>query len=100
MCCQGGKGRSYDKAGRLYFTSEIGVFGQETISRVNHLRAMLNGDLDNLVAGEVGSDRSVLSALADDICLVGLCGGRLASSESYGNSKSRILCLCIERRSS
>lgn len=41
---------------------------------MDHLGAMLDGNLDNLVAGEVSSNRSVLPALANDVCLVGLCG--------------------------
>lgn len=41
---------------------------------VNHLRAMLDGNLDDLISSEISTDRGVLTALANDVCLVGLCG--------------------------
>jgi hypothetical protein len=40
---------------------------------VDHLGAVLDGNLDDLVAGEIGADRGVLPALANDVCLIGLC---------------------------
>lgn len=46
---------------------------------MDHLGAMLNRDLDNLVTGEIGSDWGILSALANDVCLIGLCGHLSAS---------------------
>ena len=39
---------------------------------MDHLSAMLDGNLDNLVASEIGTNRGVLASLANDICLVGL----------------------------
>lgn len=42
-------------------------------TRVNHLDAMLFGNLDNLVAGEVSTDGGVLASLADDVGFIGLC---------------------------
>jgi hypothetical protein len=40
---------------------------------VDHLRAVLNGNLDDLITSQIGADRGVLPALADDVRLVGLC---------------------------
>ena len=45
----------------------------ERPTRVNHLNAMLDGNLDNLVAGKISSHGGVLAALANDVGLVGLC---------------------------
>jgi len=73
---------------------------------VDHLGAVVDGNLDDLVASEVGADRSVLPALANDVRLIGLCvclGQRvLLTAQSGGQNRRgwRILCLCIERRSS
>lgn len=39
---------------------------------MDHLGAMLQCDLDNLVASEISADRGVLAALANDVGLVGL----------------------------
>lgn len=43
------------------------------LTGVDHLGAMLECDLDNLVAREISANRGVLSALANDVGLVGLC---------------------------
>lgn len=48
-------------------------------TRVDHLGAMLNRNLDDLVSGEVGSNRRILSAFSDNICLVGLCSPLVSS---------------------
>lgn len=40
---------------------------------MDHLCAMLDGDLDNLIGGEISSNWGVLSTLANDVCLIGLC---------------------------
>ena len=42
-------------------------------TRMDHLSAMLQCDLDDLVTGQISTDRSVLASLANDICLIGLC---------------------------
>jgi hypothetical protein len=39
---------------------------------VDHVDAVLNGNLDDLVAGQVGTDRCVLAAGANLVGLVGL----------------------------
>lgn len=39
---------------------------------MNQLSAVLNGNLDNLVAGEISSDRGVLASLANDVGFIGL----------------------------
>lgn len=49
---------------------------------MDHLGAMLNRNLDNLITGEIGSDRGILPALANDVCLIGLCGHLSATSRA------------------
>lgn len=68
---------------------------------MDHLSAMLNGDLDDFVGGEISSHWSVLSALANDVCLIGLCL-QVSNHDKPQNQqgKSRILCLCMDSRSS
>lgn len=39
---------------------------------MDHVDIVLNSDFDDLVAGEVCTDWSVLSSLSNDVCLVGL----------------------------
>lgn len=39
---------------------------------MNQLSAVLNGNLDNFVAGEISSDRGVLASLANDVGFIGL----------------------------
>ena len=40
---------------------------------VDHLSTMLDGDLDDFVAGEISSDGGILTTLANDVGFVGLC---------------------------
>lgn len=40
---------------------------------MDHLYTVLDGNFDDLVAGQVGADRGILSTLANDVGLVGLC---------------------------
>lgn len=47
--------------------------GNVKLTRVDHLGAMLQCDLDNLVAREISANRGVLPALANDVGLIGLC---------------------------
>ena len=70
---------------------------RERPTRVDHLNAMLDGNLDNLVTGKIGSDGGVLAALANDVSLVGLCE---SVSTIRGEREVVILCLCMLRRSS
>lgn len=53
-------------------------------TRVNHLNAMLFGNLDNLIAGEVGSNGGVLASLADDVGFISLCDNGQRLSTSWG----------------
>jgi hypothetical protein len=43
------------------------------LTRVNHLRSMLDSNLDYLVSGKIGANGCVLPALTNDVGLVGLC---------------------------
>lgn len=63
---------TYNDPGLFYLPCELGVLGEEAIARVNHVDAMLQSNLDDFVAGEVSSDRRILSSLSDNISLVGL----------------------------
>ena len=101
----GEKGRStYDQASLLHVSGKLGILGQETIALgegrqlvpknrpgpewtrikgplltgMDHLSSVLEGDLDDLVAGEIGTHRGVLSSLANDVGLVGLCSRRIS----------------------
>lgn len=42
------------------------------LTRVDHLHAVLKGDLDDLVASKISTHRCVLTALANDVRLIGL----------------------------
>ena len=46
--------------------------GKIRLTRVDQLSAVLNSNLDDLVAGEISSDRGVLASLANDVGFVGL----------------------------
>lgn len=79
---------------------------------MDHLGAMLECDLDNLVAREISANRGVLPTLANDVGLVGLCARpnvRIASTMTWVRSSGEgvgprgqccVLCLCMLRRSS
>ena len=54
--------------------------GAEKRTRVNQLGAVLYSNLDNLVAGEISSDRGVLASLANDVGFIGLCGKAVSKS--------------------
>ena len=88
---------TYDQTSLLHVSGKLGILGQETIAlgrqlvmkngpgpdcawiggslltRMDHLSSVLESDLDNLVAGEIGTHRGVLSSLANDVGFVGLC---------------------------
>lgn len=49
---------------------------------MDHLGAVLDGNLDDLIAGEIGANRGVLPALANDVCLIGLCSPLLSVPET------------------
>lgn len=44
------------------------------------MSAVLYGNLDDLVAGEISCDRGVLASLANDVGFVGLCGKAVSKS--------------------
>ena len=85
-------GQPYNEAGLLDIASELGILRKETIAwyigsatagnrlahgtgptRVDHLGSVLNGNLDDLVAGEISTNGGVLASLANDVGFVGLC---------------------------
>ena len=63
---------TYNQTGLLDVASKLGVLAEETVSGMDEVHVVGQCNLDDLVAGQVGSDRSVLSAFTDDIGLVGL----------------------------
>ena len=79
--------RTYQKASLLIEATLL-------LTWVNHLRAMLDGNLDDLVASKVCANRRVLASLADDVGFVGLCKMRAVSirrGEAMGSSRSHTL---------
>lgn len=67
---------------------------------MNQLSAVLNSDLDNLVAGEISSDRGVLASLANDVGFVGLCGRAVSkSSQAAGCISGSQYTLAMHRQS-
>lgn len=48
---------------------------------MDHVGAMLQSDLDDLIAGKVGANRGILAALANDVGLIGLC--KLVSESEF-----------------
>jgi hypothetical protein len=55
------------------------------LPRVDHVDTMLEGDSDNVILREVGTNRS--QALANLVGLIGLRGG--VSTTAYGNGRQR-----------
>lgn len=76
----------------------------EERTRVNQLSAVLYGNLDDLVAGEISCDRGVLASLANDVGFVGLCGKAVSKSRVMRRGayqgRNIILWRCMESRSS
>lgn len=64
----------------------------EERTRVNQLSAVLYGNLDDLVAGEISSDRGVLASLANDVGFIGLWENKSVQSTDHarGTSKERL----------
>ena len=60
--------------------------GAVSYTGMDHLGAVFDGNLDDLVAGEISSNRGVLAALANDVCLIGLCNFRQLSTR-HGRDK-------------
>lgn len=52
---------------------------------VDHLHAMFDRNFDNLISSQIGADRGVLSALANDVGFIGLWNILLAKGISIGS---------------
>lgn len=76
LVSQGGDGlvcgANPDQAVLLDLSGEIGIFGQETVTGMNEVDIVLEGDLDDLVTGQVRTDGSVLPSLSDNVGFIGL----------------------------
>lgn len=66
------KRQTHDKTGLLDLARKLCVLGQEAVARVDHVDLVLDGNLDNLIAGQVRADGRVLTALANLVGLVRL----------------------------
>lgn len=84
---------------------------QCSLTRVDHLSAMIFGDFDDLVASQISPDRGVLASLANDVGFIGLYFDRWSvchlcfqwydREEGQGaRAESVVLCRCMLRRSS
>lgn len=71
---------------------------------MDHLRAVLDGNLDNLIASEIRSDRGILTTLSNDVGFVGLYSAPavsvIAIKNGGGTNQRAVLCRCMLRRSS
>ena len=63
---------TYNKAGLLDVASKLGILRQETVTWMDHVDAVLNGNLDNLITSQVCADWRILATLANDISFIGL----------------------------
>lgn len=85
---------------------EVTVRAQERVAvltRVDHLSAMVFGNLNDLVASEISTDGGVLAALANDVGFVGLwemVSAPAKERDLHARTHLSILCLCMPRRSS
>lgn len=69
----GFRGRAHeDDTGLLDLAGELCVLGEESVTGVDQLDAVLEGDLDNLVSGQIGAHGGVLTALSNHVGLVRL----------------------------
>ncbi|KMU86024.1 hypothetical protein CIHG_03555 [Coccidioides immitis H538.4] len=66
------RGADEDEAGLLDVAGELSVLGEEAVARVDEVDAVLDGDADDLVAGEIGADGGELAPPADHVGLVRL----------------------------
>ncbi len=57
---------------------------------MNHLGAVVDSNLDDLVASEVGTDGGVLPALANDVRLIGLCCPLVSGCFSWTKRESGV----------
>ena len=63
---------TYNEARLFDGASKLGILGQETVARVDHVDTVFHGNLDNFVAGQVRADGRVLSPFANGVRLVSL----------------------------
>lgn len=74
-CCRRGRiivGRQKYADGRPEKEEAAGRNGM-VLTRMDHLRAMLQSDLDNLVSSQISTYRGVLAPFANDVGFIGLC---------------------------
>ena len=62
---------------------EIALLYNISLTRMDHLGAMLQGNLDDLVASEISSNWSILSALTNDVGFVGLYNNDISAVQSH-----------------
>lgn len=65
-------GVTHNQTGLLDGASKVGILTEKTISRVDEVDIVSQCNLDDLVAGQICTNGSVLSPLSDDIGFVGL----------------------------
>jgi hypothetical protein len=61
---------THNEASFLDITSKLFIFGQEPITRMNHVHIVSLGDPDNLVTSKISSNRCELAMFANDVCFV------------------------------
>jgi hypothetical protein len=76
---------TYNETRFLNLASEVGILREETIAWMDHLSAVLDSNLNDLITGQVSPDRSVLAALANDVCFIGLCDKCVSSDKRRGS---------------
>lgn len=54
------------------------------ITRMNHVHAMLEGNLDDLISSQVCPNWCVLASLANDISFISLCNSVVLASSIHG----------------
>jgi hypothetical protein len=64
-------GNTYNQTGLLDLLRKLSILRQETITWMDHVDAMVERNLDNLIASKVGADWGILATLADNVGLVG-----------------------------
>lgn len=69
-------------------------------TRMNHLDAMLDSNLDDFVTCQVCADWGILSSLSDNICFVGLCWRAKSAKRSIKQGiTSKLLTLPVHAKS-
>jgi polyphosphate kinase len=73
---------THDQTSLLNVASKLGVLREETITWMDHVDAVIKGNLDDLIARQVCTDRGVLASLSDNVRLIGLYERVLAHESS------------------